>query len=69
MTAKPGSPARRSATPAPPVPGRLGLHMPSRARWMVLALNLLGCILFGVAAVAGHVLPATGSVLDLAAVN
>ena len=29
----------------------------------------LGCVFFGIAAVAGYVVPATGSVLDLAAAN
>src|SRR4051794_38568207 len=33
------------------------------------AVNLLGCVLFGIAAVAGYVVPATGSILDLAAAN
>jgi hypothetical protein len=44
---------------------------PERGRngWWEPAVNLLGCIFFGVAAVAGHVVPATGSVLDLAAAN
>src|SRR4051794_39272465 len=37
--------------------------------WWEPAVNLLGCVLFGVSAVAGHVVPATGSVLDLAAAN
>ena len=33
------------------------------------AVNLLGCVLFAVAAVAGYVVPETGSMLDLAAAN
>ena len=33
------------------------------------AVNLLGCVFFGIAAVAGYVVPATGSILDLAAAN
>jgi hypothetical protein len=33
------------------------------------AVNLLGCVLFGFAAVAGYVVPAQGSMLDLAAAN
>jgi hypothetical protein len=37
--------------------------------WWQPAVNLLGCVLFGVAAVAGYVVPATGSVLHLAAAN
>ncbi|MGY1807910.1 hypothetical protein ACI8AF_11105 [Blastococcus sp. SYSU D00669] len=35
--------------------------------WWQPAVNLLGCVLFAVAAVAGYVVPDTGSVLDLAA--
>jgi hypothetical protein len=44
---------------------------PARGRkgWWEPAVNLLGCIFFGVAAVAGHVVPSTGSVVDLAAAN
>lgn len=37
--------------------------------WWESAVNLLGCVLFGVAAVAGYVVPAHGSVIDLAAAN
>lgn len=37
--------------------------------WWESAINLLGCILFGIAAIAGHVVPSTGSILDLAAAN
>src|SRR5947209_5315641 len=37
--------------------------------WWQPAVNLTGCVLFGAAAVAGYVVPATGSVLDLAAAN
>lgn len=33
------------------------------------AVNLLGCVLFGIAAIAGYVVPSTGSVVDLAAAN
>jgi hypothetical protein len=32
-------------------------------------VNLLGCVLFGIAAIAGYVVPASGSPLDLAAAN
>jgi hypothetical protein len=38
-------------------------------RWWQPAINLLGCLLFGIAAVAGYVVPQTGSVLQLAAAN
>jgi hypothetical protein len=37
--------------------------------WWEASVNLLGCIFFGVAAVAGYVVPATGSLLDVAAAN
>ena len=32
-------------------------------------MNLLGCIFFGISAVAGYLVPATGSMLDQAAAN
>src|SRR6478672_3639457 len=41
---------------------------PARGSWQP-AVNLLGCIFFGISAVAGYVVPSTGSVLDLAAAN
>lgn len=37
--------------------------------WWQTAVNLFGCIFFGISAVAGYVVPATGSVVDLAAAN
>ncbi len=37
--------------------------------WWQPAVNLLGCIFFGISAVAGYVVPSTGSILDLAAAN
>jgi hypothetical protein len=37
--------------------------------WWIPGVNMLGCVFFGVSAVAGHVVPASGSVLDLAASN
>ncbi len=37
--------------------------------WWEASVNLLGCILFGIAAVAGYVVPSTGSVLAQAAAN
>jgi hypothetical protein len=40
-----------------------------QAGWWEPAVNLLGCIFFGVAAVAGYVVPSTGSIVDLAASN
>src|SRR5262249_33522586 len=37
--------------------------------WWQPAINLLGCIFFGISAVAGYVVPTTGSILDQAAAN
>lgn len=37
--------------------------------WWEPGVNLLGCIFFGISAVAGYVVPETGSMLDLAAAN
>lgn len=37
--------------------------------WWQPGVNLLGCIFFGISAVAGYVVPATGSMLDQAAAN
>jgi hypothetical protein len=39
------------------------------AGWWVPSVNLLGCVLFGIAAVADYVVPSNGSILDLAAAN
>jgi hypothetical protein len=39
------------------------------AGWWQPAVNLLGCIFFGISAVAGYVVPSTGSMLDLAGAN
>jgi hypothetical protein len=37
--------------------------------WWEPAVNLIGCVLFGVSAVAGYLVPSSGSILDLAAAN
>lgn len=37
--------------------------------WWEPFVNLLGCTFFGIAAVAGHVVPSTGTLLDQAAAN
>jgi hypothetical protein len=37
--------------------------------WWEPTVNLLGCIFFGISAVAGYVVPESGSMLDLAAAN
>ncbi|WP_064750460.1 hypothetical protein [Solirubrobacter soli] len=38
-------------------------------RWWQPAINLLGCVFFGVSAIAGYAVPDTGSEIDLAAAN
>jgi hypothetical protein len=45
--------------------------LPARdaAGWWEPSVNLLGCIFFGISAVAGYLVPSTGSILDLAAAN
>jgi len=45
--------------------------LPARANpgWWEPSINLLGCVFFGIAAVAGYLVPSTGAVLDLAAAN
>ena len=45
------------------------LPQTGRPGWWQPGINLLGCVLFGIAAIAGYVVPATGSMLDLAAAN
>ena len=49
---------------------RVGL-LPARGQpgWWQPAVNLLGCIFFGIAAVAGYVVPSTASLVDQAAAN
>jgi hypothetical protein len=43
---------------------------PRRAlEWWIAAVNLVGCVAFGISAIASYVVPATGSALDLAAAN
>ena len=37
--------------------------------WWQPGVNLLGCIFFGLAAIAGYVIPSTGSMIDQAAAN
>jgi hypothetical protein len=49
---------------------RRGWRPAGRARgWWAPLVNLLGCCFFAVSAVAGFVVPASGSMLDLAAAN
>jgi len=46
-------------------------HMRERDRreWRVAVVNLVGCVLFGISAIASYVVPSTGDALDLAAAN
>jgi hypothetical protein len=37
--------------------------------WRMAAVNLAGCVLFGISAIASYIVPSTGSILDLAAAN
>jgi hypothetical protein len=41
----------------------------SGSGWWEPSVNLLGCILFGISAAAGYVVPTTGSMIDQAAAN
>jgi hypothetical protein len=45
--------------------------LPDRDRtgWWEPGINLLGCVLFGISAIAGYVVPSMGSDIDLAAAN
>jgi len=55
---------------ASPRRGRHGWRpVRGEAGWWQPAVNLLGCVFFGISAVAGYVVPSTGSMLDLAAAN
>jgi hypothetical protein len=55
------------------VSGALAYAVVRRARWTrdwwIAFVNLLGCIAFGISAVAAYVVPSTGSAIDLAAAN
>jgi hypothetical protein len=55
--------AYRASTRHGWLPARTG------AGWWQPGVNLLGCVLFGVAAVAGYLVPSTGTLLDLSAAN
>jgi len=41
----------------------------SNREWRMAAVNLAGCVLFGISAIASYIVPSSGSVLDLAAAN
>lgn len=45
------------------------LPVRSGGGWWEPAVNLVGCVLFGISAIAGYLVPSTGSVLDQAAAN
>jgi hypothetical protein len=49
--------------------GLLAFRAATGAATAMAAVNLAGCVLFGISALASFVVPSTGSVLDLAAVN
>jgi hypothetical protein len=51
------------------VSGVLAYRVATGPERPMAAINLAGCVLFGFSAVASYVVPSTGSVLDLAAVN
>jgi hypothetical protein len=42
---------------------------PRRLPWWIAAVNFVGCVAFGISAIAGYVVPSTGSALDLAGAN
>jgi hypothetical protein len=46
------------------------LHPARRDKeWTMAAVNLLGCVFFGISAIASYVVPSSGSIVDLAAAN
>ena len=60
------------------ISGALGYRVADRARraagrrdreWKMAAVNLAGCVLFGISAIASFIVPSSGSMLDLAAAN
>jgi hypothetical protein len=51
------------------VSGALAYRVAAGPESTMAAVNLLGCVFFGISAVASYVVPTSGSVLDLAAVN
>ena len=63
------SPARSPIAPRVATAGTGGCPSAAAAGWWQPAVNLLGCIFFGISAVAGYLVPSTGSMLDQAAAN
>lgn len=60
------------------ISGGLAYRIADRARrraarrvrgWTMAAVNLTGCVLFGISAIASYIVPSTGSILDLATAN
>ena len=60
------------------ISGVLGFQVANRAYrraggrgsgWTMSAVNLTGCVFFGISAVASYIVPSSGSILDLAAAN
>src|SRR3954451_6408129 len=48
----------------------VAVHRARRTRdWWIALVNLVGCVAFGISAVAAYVVPSTGDALDLAAAN
>lgn len=45
------------------------LPVPGGSGWWQPAVNLIGCVFFGISAIAGYVVPSTGSMLSQAASN
>lgn len=51
------------------VRGGFSLRREPTLEWRIGAINLLGCALFGASAIASFIVPASGSIADLAAAN
>ena len=59
----------QALSPIAPALGAVGCLRARCRGWWEPSINLLGCIFFGISAIAGYVVPSSGSVLDLAAAN
>ncbi len=49
--------------------GSLACWRRRNVEWQIAAVNLAGCVAFGVSAIASFVVPSSGSIIDLAAAN
>jgi hypothetical protein len=58
-----------AVTTGPQVVPARWLPTQSDPAWVMAAVNLIGCVLFGIAAIASFVVPSTGSILALAPAN